>query len=130
MENQNYGNNNQNYQQPPVPPQQGNYNYIQPPLPNSTAILVLGILSIVLCCGFVGVILGIIALAMSGKANALYMANPNYYSLSSYKNMKAGKTCAIIGTILSGLSIIYWIIYVVILGAAISQMPWEHLSRY
>ncbi|NTW32238.1 MAG: DUF4190 domain-containing protein [Bacteroidetes bacterium] len=91
--------------------------------------LVLGILSIVFCCG-VGIILGIIALVMAGKANAIYMANPNYFTLSSYKNMKAGKTCAIIGTILGGLSIIYWIVYVVILGAAISQMPWEHISRY
>jgi hypothetical protein len=126
MEEQNFNQAPPQFNQNPNPNPNSQGFYVQPPLPNSTGILVLGILSIVFCCG-VGVILGIIALVMSGKANTLFMSNPNYYSLSSYKNMKAGKTCAIIGTVLGGLSILYWIIYVVILGAAISQMPWDQM---
>ncbi|MFA4851675.1 MAG: CCC motif membrane protein [Bacteroidales bacterium] len=116
MENQNFNPN----QQPP----QGGF-YQQPPVPNSTAVLVLGILSIVICCGFVGVILGIIALSLSGKAGMLYKSNPGMYSLASYNNLKAGRICAIIGTALSALYIIYIIIYVVFLGAALTAFPWE-----
>ena len=76
-------------------------------LPNATGILVLGIVSIALCwCyGIIGIASGIIALVMAGKAKALYEANPDAYTLSSFKNMKAGRICAIIGTILSTLYI-------------------------
>ncbi|HEX3009601.1 MAG TPA: CCC motif membrane protein [Bacteroidales bacterium] len=100
-------------------------------LPNSTAVLVLGILSIVLCfCwGIFGVTLGIIALVLANKANALYTENPGVYSEGSYKNMKAGKICAIVGTSLSGLYMLFMIIYLSIVGAALgtifSTMPWE-----
>ena len=96
-------------------PQQGqnaNQQYNQIPLPNSAAVLVLGILSIVLCmcAGIVGLICGIIALVLANKANAIYQTNPNSFTLASFKNMKAGKICAIIGTILSALYFIYYII--------------------
>lgn len=98
-----------------------------PPVPNAVAVLVLGILSIVFCwCyGLVGIILGIIALVLAGKGVKLYQENPQAYSLSSFNNLKAGKICALIGTILSGLYLIFIIIYLVILGTAISTLPWE-----
>lgn len=101
------------------------------PLPNSTAVLVLGILSIALCwCyGVIGLTLGIIALVLSNKATKVYNENKSAYTESSYKNMKAGKICAIIGTSISGLYILIVIVYLSIVGAALgtifSTMPWE-----
>ena len=96
-------------------------------LPNATAILVLGIISIALCwCyGIVGIATGIIALVMSGKAKSLYEANPESYTESSFKNVKAGRICALIGTILSALYVVFIIIYVFIIGAALTTMPWD-----
>lgn len=123
-----------NYQQPNYQQQQPNYgqqNYTNPPyggqmppqspfggqmdLPNATAILVLGICSIVgcICYGIPGVICGIIALIMGGKAMREYEANPNMYTLSSFNNAKAGRICGIIGTILSVLYIVFLIVYVI-----------------
>lgn len=96
-------------------------------LPNATAILVLGIISIALCwcVGIVGLAAGIIALVMAGKAKALYESSPGTYTLSSYNNAKAGRVCAIIGTILSAIYVIYVIIYVIFLGAAFTALPWQ-----
>ncbi|MCB0381517.1 MAG: DUF4190 domain-containing protein [Flavobacteriales bacterium] len=102
-------------------------------LPNSTGVLVLGILSIVFCfCyGLVGMVLGIIAIVLGKKANKLYNDNPNTYSESSYKNMKAGKVCGIIGLCLSSLYLIVIIIYISIVGAALTAMPWaEMMNQY
>lgn len=104
---------------------------VQQTLPNSTAVLVLGILSIAICwCyGLFGITMGIIALVLSGKAKALYASNPDLYTIGSYKNMNAGRICAIIGTILSSIYLAVIIIYLLIVGAALSsvftQMPWE-----
>ncbi len=88
-------------------------------VPNSVAVLVLGILSICFCwCyGIIGIILGIIAIVMSGTADKEYKANTYKYSLASYKNLKAGRICAIIGLCLSSLYIILIIIYFVVFGA-------------
>ncbi len=88
-------------------------------LPNSVAILVLGILSICFCwCyGILSIIMGIIALVLSGTAEKEYKLNMYKYSLASYKNMKAGRICAIIGLCLSALYIILLIIYFVVFGA-------------
>ena len=104
---------------------------VQQPLPNSTAVLVLGILSIAVCwCyGLFGITMGIIALVLSNKAKALYNANPDQYTQGSFKNMNAGRICAIIGTSLSSIYIVVIIIYLLIIGAAIgtifTQLPWE-----
>ena len=48
----------------------------QKELPNATAVLILGILSLVLCW-FVGLILGIVAVALASKPRLAYYANPN-----------------------------------------------------
>lgn len=81
-------------------------------LPDSTAVLVLGILSIIasFCYGIVGLILGIIALAIAGKPERRYRESPNRYSQSSYGNLKAGKICAIIGVCISGVIILVMIV--------------------
>ena len=81
-------------------------------LPNATAVLVLGILSILFCwCyGIIGIILSIIALVLAKKDMALYRAEPQNYT--NYGNLNAGRIMAIIGLILSIITIIYmvWII--------------------
>ena len=83
-------------------------------LPNSTAVLILGICSIVFSCFFVGLILGIIGLSISGKGRKLYKNNSELYI--GYGSLNVGYIMSIIGTILGGLYIIYWIIAVAILG--------------
>lgn len=90
----------------------------QTPLPNGTSVLVLGILSILGCCcyGIVGLVLGIIALVLANKDTQLYNTNPAVYSLKSWKNLRAGKICAIIGLVLSVLSVIYFIFIITVVG--------------
>ena len=111
--------------------QVSNQGYVKPllQLPNSTAVLVLGILSIVSCwCfGLVGLIMGIIALVMAGKAKKDYTENFGRYSETSYKNLQAGKICAIIGTCLGGLALIYYIVYLLIIGTVASFIPWKEI---
>ncbi|MDR2205132.1 MAG: DUF4190 domain-containing protein [Flavobacteriaceae bacterium] len=84
-------------------------------LPNATAVLVLGIISIVMCwCyGIIGIITGGIGLYLASKDNASYQLNPTEYS--NYSNLKTGKILCIIGLILSVLFLIYmvWIFSVV-----------------
>lgn len=95
-------------------------------LPNATGVLVLGIISIVgcFCYGIVGIICGIIAIVLAGKAKKLYDANPSMYTEASFKNMKAGRVCAIVGLCLSCAYIIFLIVYIVIIGTMVSGMPW------
>jgi M penetrans paralogue family 26 len=77
-------------------------------LPDSTAVLVLGILAIIgsFCYGIVGLILGIIGVAIAGRPEKLYRQNPTKYSQSSYGNLKAGRVCAIVGICLSAVFIL------------------------
>jgi hypothetical protein len=81
-------------------------------LPNATAVLVLGILSILFCwCyGIIGLILSIIAIILANKDLALYNAEPQKYI--NYGNLKAGKIMAIIGLFLNIMFIAYmiWVI--------------------
>jgi len=131
MEENKFENQPPQYGQPPVNPNPLNNQFGQSPVPNSTAVLVLGILSIVFCfCyGIVGIVLGILAIVMGSKGAALYKAAPNNYSLASYNNLKAGKICGIIGLILSCLYIIFIIIYIAVIGAALTAMPWDMVGH-
>jgi cobalamin synthase len=99
------------------------------PVPNATAVLVLGILSIVFCwCyGIIGAALSIIALVLASNAQKAYNANPSAYSPGSYGNLKGGRVCAIIGLILSCLYLLLIIIYIAVVGSLISAMPWDEL---
>jgi hypothetical protein len=76
-------------------------------LPNATAVLVLGILSIVGCFCYClpGLIMGIISLVLHAKDKELYSSDPISYE-ASFKNSKAGYICAIIGVILSAIGFI------------------------
>lgn len=117
---------------PPGPPptnyhqhqQQGNYGPPKPAVPNATTVLVLGIISIVtcVCYGLVGLIIGIIALYLGNSSKRLYEANPGFYSESSFKNLSAGRTCAIVGLCLSGAYFLFILIYFIAYGAFVATM--------
>lgn len=103
-------------------------NNILQELPNSTAVLVLGILSIIgcWCWGIPGLVCGIIALVLSSKSEVLYSANPSLYKPVSYSNLKAGKICAIIGVCLSGI-ILFLVFVKIAFGLAfLSNLPGFH----
>jgi hypothetical protein len=85
-------------------------------LPNATATLVLGICSIVFACFFVGLILGIIGLAISGKGRKMYKENPSMYD--GYGQLNAGFIMSVIGVILGSLYVLYYIAVIAILGGA------------
>jgi hypothetical protein len=89
--------------------------------PNATAVLVLGIISIVTswCYGFLGIILGIIALAISSSSRRAIKLDPNKYTESSVKNLNAGRIMAIIGLSLGAAFILFVILYFMIIGAAL-----------
>lgn len=70
-------------------------------LPNANGVLTLGILSLVFM-GLVGIILAIIALSISANPKGMYELDPDKYTVSSYKNLKAGRVCAIISLSVSG----------------------------
>ena len=103
------------------------FNSPQQELPNATAVLVLGIVSIAgcFCYGIPGIICSIIALILAGKAKTIYQQNPDLYTPSSYKNMNAGRICAIIGISLSALYLIAIVIWLIAFGASLSTMPWK-----
>ena len=122
MDNNNYNPNNQeNYReqgQQQTNYQQTNYQqqfYQQPvyqQMPQHTpghgagiASMICGILSIVFCwCyGIVGLVLGIVAIAMYSKSKRM---NNGFITGMA----KAGMVCGIIGSILSGLMLVYFII--------------------
>jgi uncharacterized membrane protein len=86
-----------------------------PPLPNATAVLVLGILSIVVCF-----ITGIIALVLANRDMALYNANPGVYSPSSLSNIKTGRICAIVGISLQLVGLIIYIIFIVAMISSVA----------
>ena len=91
-------------------------------LPNSTAVLVLGICSIVLGCFFIGLILGIIGLVLSGKDNQMYKSNPELYD--GYGALNAGRIMSIIGIVFGALYTIYYIVIVVIFSSAAYSVYW------
>lgn len=92
-------------------------NFMQQKLPNSGGILAMGIISIVsFCCcwGITGIVLGIISIVLSVKAERIYKENPELFTLGSYKNMRAGKITAIIGL---SISVIWAIAQIIILAS-------------
>lgn len=97
-------------------------------LPNATAVLVLGIIGILTCCCYGGgLIFGIIALILAAKDRRLYQTNPAAYKEGSYKNLNAGRICAIIAIVLSVLCILFMIWYINLIG--IENMQNEELIK-
>ena len=87
-------------------------------VPYSISVLVLGICSIVTCgCyGLPGLVCGIVALVQSKIGLTAYEENPSLYKEDSLKNLKAGKTCATIGVILSSIFFMVILVYFITWG--------------
>jgi|SRR5690606_30496156 uncharacterized membrane protein len=86
-------------------------------LPNSTAVLVLGIVSILTscCCTvIIGAIPAIIGLILAKKDTNLYNSNPDLYE--GYNNLKTGKILNIIGIVLGIIMMLYTIYNIQQLG--------------
>ncbi len=85
-------------------------------LPHSTTILVLGILSLIFCwCyGLIGLVLGIIAVALSNGQRRLYWESPGEYTEDSYRSVNSGRTCGIIAICIS--AVIMLIVLVFFMG--------------
>jgi hypothetical protein len=94
-------------------------------LPNATAVLVLGILSIITCCcyGIVGLALGIVALVLAAKDMKLYLENPELYS--NYGNLNIGRILAIIGICLSTI----FLIFMIYMYAVVGEEGWADFQR-
>ena len=95
----------------------------QKQLPNATAVLVLGIISIITCCcyGIFGIIIGGIALFLFKLDKKVYDLNPGDYS--NYSNLKTGGILAIIGIVLSLLFLIFIIFIFTVVGLDGLQNP-------
>jgi hypothetical protein len=108
------------------------HNQLQQPVPNSTAVLVLGIVSIIgcFCYGVIGIVCAVIALILSSKANALIRQNPGAFTEGSVKNLNAGRICAIIGLILSLLYIAMIIFGLAYFGLEMLTNPEEFFKKY
>jgi len=104
----------------------------QMPLPNASAVMVLGILSIVgcFCYGIPGVILSIIALILYSRDRTLYASNPGIYSPQSWSNLKTGRICAIIGLIPSILFFLVWICLMVLFGIGVLTDPSHYMRDF
>lgn len=86
-------------------------------LPNDVLIIILGVLSIIVCCFWgVGIIIGLIAVYLASNATKMYKENPDGYD--NYSNIKVGRILAIIGIVLSFL-------YLLLLIWLISAFGWE-----
>lgn len=99
-------------------------------LPNATLILIFGIVSIVTCCCYgLGLIFGIIAIVMAGKATKVYMENPEIYT--GYQNVKTGKILSIIGIVLNAIYLVYVIYLFSTLGMeGIMNMNEQMMGEY
>lgn len=92
-------------------------------LPNATAVLILGIASIVLCLcyGIGGLIAGIVAIILYNKDKKMYKLNPTAYS--NYGTLNTGYILTIVGMIMSIVYIIFTIILISIIGFDALQDP-------
>lgn len=91
-------------------------------LPNATAVLVLGILSLVFgCCYGLGLPMAIIALVLAKSSMGQYKLAPDKYD--GYGNLKAGRVCAIIGLCISGVYAVVIIAYFIVVGSLFTYSP-------
>ena len=92
-------------------------------LPNATAVLVLGILSIITCCcyGILGLILGIVGLVLTNKDLIIYNQSPEKFT--NYQTLNIGKILCIIGIVLSAIAILFFIWIIKMIGLDPLQDP-------
>lgn len=87
-------------------------------LPNSTASLVLGILSLVFCVfyGVLAVILGGIGYYLAQQDKKLLSMNPAAYSSQSVSTLNAGRICSLIGLILGSIFVTFILVIFLVIG--------------
>ncbi len=85
-------------------------------LPNATAVLILGIGSLLGCCcyGILGVILAPIALILAAKDMKLYRAEPDIYL--NYSTLNAGRIIAYIGLAVSIITLAAYVYLISVFG--------------
>lgn len=94
----------------------------QQKLPNATAVLILGIASILTCCFYgLGIILGGVGLYLTKKDATLYKENPSAYD--NYSTLNTGKILSIIGVVLGCLFLLYMIAIIAIFGFSALSDP-------
>jgi len=77
-------------------------------LPNATAVLIMGILSLLMCfCYCTGFIFGIVGLVLAKNDMKKYRENPDAYT--NYQALNIGRILSIIGLILNILTILVFI---------------------
>lgn len=81
---------------------------IQKQLPNAVATFVLGICSLIFSMPPIGLALGIIGLAISGRGKRDYEDNPDLYT--GYGMLKAGRIMSILGIIFSAVSLLCFVL--------------------
>src|SRR5829696_8635346 len=84
------------------------FNNTRIPLPNGTTVFVLGICSVVFSCVVIGLILGVIGIVLSREGRGLYRYAPHLYE--GYGLLNAGYILSVIGTVLGGLWVVYFVI--------------------
>lgn len=91
--------------------------FLKPEAPNASSAQLMGILSIVFTFFFTiaGLVLGIVAIVQARKAEETFNANPGAFNPYSLNKAKTGKTCGIIGVVLSSIIIISLIVFFVVL---------------
>ncbi len=89
-------------------------------LPNSGPTLVLGILSLVLGCGMLGLVLGIIGLAISKDAKNMYDKDPDAYV--GYGSLNAGRILCIIGIVIGSASVLVFFLWVIGISAILGTI--------
>lgn len=77
----------------------------KPTLPNSVSTLVLGICSIASPFLFLGFVLSIIGIAISGTATRIYRENPTEWD--GYSMLTAGHVLCIVGLVISSIDILF-----------------------
>jgi len=75
---------------------------------------------------FVGIILGIITLVLSKKEMEVYKSAPQKFTISSLNNVKTGRTCAIIGLIIS---IVIFVLVTLFLIGFLATLPFWGMIR-
>ena len=92
----------------------------KPMLPNASAVLVLGILSVISSCFILGFILGIVGLILAKEGRLAYLKDPDRYS--GYGTLNAGRVLSIIGVVLGGITLFYAVVALAVGGALLGVL--------